>query len=67
MDNNPARVYVVIDSIAAVRHMSDLLWLEETLRNQEAVPVKFLTFDIASKGLIPIQEVKQKLQKMTHD
>ena len=66
-DNNPARVYVVIDSIAAVRHMSDLLWLEETFRNQEAVPVKFLTFDIASKGLIPIQEVKQKLQKMTHD
>ena len=47
--------------------MSDLLWLEETFRNQEAVPVKFLTFDIASKGLIPIQEVKQKLKKMTHD
>jgi|GEM_PF-3029015 hypothetical protein len=66
-NNGSARVYVVIDNIAAVRHMSALLRLEETFRDQEVVPVKFLTFNIASKGLIPIQEVKQKLQKIIHD
>jgi len=67
LKNSPARVYIVIDNIAAVRHMSDLLWLEETFRDQEVVRVKFLTFDIASKGLIPIQDVNQKLQKIIHD
>ena len=65
--NNPARVYVVIDNVAAIRHMSDLLWLEETFRDQQVVPVRFLTFDITSKGLIPIQEVNHMLQKIMHD
>ena len=63
-NNGPARVYIVIDNVAALRHMSDLLWLEEIFRDQEVVPVKFLTFDIASKGLIPIREVNQKLRKL---
>lgn len=66
-NNVPARVYVVIDNVAAVRHMSDLLWLEEIFHDQGVVPVKFLTLDIASKGLIPIGEVKQKLQKIIHN
>ncbi len=60
--NKPAGVYVVIDNTAAIRHMSDLLWLEEMFRDLEGARVKFLTFDIASKGLIPIHEVKQKMQ-----
>ncbi|HIJ07553.1 MAG TPA: hypothetical protein HA365_09770 [Methanocalculus sp.] len=47
--------------------MSDLLWLEETFRDQQVVPVRFLTFDITSKGLIPIQEVNHMLQKIMHD
>jgi hypothetical protein len=65
--NKPARVYVVIDNTAAIRHMSDLLWLEEMFCDLEGVQVKFLTFDIASKGLIPIQEVNQKMQKVMCD
>ena len=64
---NSARVYVVIDNVAAVRHMSDLLWLEETFRDQQVVPVRFLTLNITSKGLIPIQEVNQMVQKIMHD
>jgi hypothetical protein len=47
--------------------MSDLLWLEEAFRDQQIVPVGFLTFDITSKGLIPIQEVNQMLQKIMHE
>lgn len=64
---NSARVYVVIDNVAAVRHMSDLLWLEETFRDQQVVPVRFLTLNITSKGLILIQEVNQMVQKIMHD
>jgi hypothetical protein len=66
-NRDSARVYIVIDNVAAIRHMSDLLWLEEAFRDQQIVPVGFLTFDITSKGLIPIQEVNQMLQKIMHE
>ena len=56
--------YVVIDNIAAVRRMNDLSWLEETFRDLKVLPAESLIFDIASKGLIPIREVNQKLQKL---